>query len=178
MDQDAPATAAEQARTQRETAEAMIEHLRGRAPEPYQDRRPVARVIDVVGRRSGLPRPFGVNVTAIDGRLYVCSSTRSRDWVRNLLAAGRCRIERDAAGGGDTECRAVLVEGREAAVALATYLPQAGYRDPRLPFEPDAPVEEIVQHVHATAVLRLDPVDPVGPGAGAVRDDGDAALGT
>jgi deazaflavin-dependent oxidoreductase (nitroreductase family) len=166
MDQDVPADAAEQARARREAAQAMIEHLRARTPEPYQDRRPVARVIDVVGRRSGLPRPFGVNVTAIDGRLYVCSSTRSRDWVRNLLAAGRCRVERDAADGGDIERRPVLTEGREAAAALAVYLPQAGYRDPQLPFEPDAPVDEIVQHVHTTAVLRLDPVETSGPGAG------------
>ncbi|MER6144956.1 hypothetical protein ABT174_33825 [Streptomyces sparsogenes] len=158
-DQDDSANVAEQARAQREAAQAMIEQLRARTPEPYQDRRPVARVIDVAGRRSGLPRPFGVNVTSIDGRLYVCSSTRSRDWVRNLQAAARCRVERDAADGGDTERRPVMVEGREAAVALAVYLPQAGYRDPLLPFEPDAPVDEIARHVHKTAVLRLDPVD-------------------
>jgi deazaflavin-dependent oxidoreductase (nitroreductase family) len=144
---------------QREAAQAMIEQLRARTPEPYRDRRPVARVIDVVGRRSGLPRPFGVNVTTIDGHLYVCSSTRARDWVRNLLAAARCRIERDAADGGDTERRPVMVEGREAAVALAVYLPQAGYRDPQLPFEPDAGVDKISPHVPTKAVLRLDPVD-------------------
>ncbi|WP_346176557.1 hypothetical protein [Streptomyces cuspidosporus] len=39
------------------------------------------------------------------------------------------------------------------------YLPQAGYRGPLLPFEPDAPVDEIARHVHKTAVLRLDPAD-------------------
>ncbi|WP_306323929.1 MULTISPECIES: hypothetical protein [unclassified Streptomyces] len=159
MNQDASEDAAEQARAQQEAAQAMIDDLRSRPPEPYADRRPVPRVIDVVGRRSGLPRPFGVNVTAIDGHLYVCSSTRSRDWVRNLLAAGHCRVERDAPDGADTERRPVLAEGQEAATALAVYLPQTGYRDPRLPFEPDAPVDEIAQHVHATAVLRLDPVE-------------------
>jgi len=173
MDQDASVDVAEQVRDQREAAQAMIKHLRDRTPEPYQDRRPVARVIDVVGRRSGLPRPFGVNVTAIGGHLYLCSSTRARDWVRNLVAAGRCRVERDAADGGDTECRAVMVEGREAAVALAVYLPQAGYRDPQLPFEPDASVEEIARHVHTTAVLRLD---PLGPDAGEVREGGGALI--
>ncbi|MCK7626092.1 nitroreductase/quinone reductase family protein [Streptomyces sp. RS10V-4] len=161
MDQDASAqaNAAGRAGARSATAQAMIEHLRARTPEPYRDRRPVVRVINVVGRRSGRPRPFGVNVTAIDGRLYLCSSTRSRDWIRNLLAAGRCRVERDAADGSDTERRPVMVEGHEAARALAVYLPQAGYRDPQLPFEPDAPVEEIERHVHRTAVVRLDPVD-------------------
>jgi deazaflavin-dependent oxidoreductase (nitroreductase family) len=147
---------AAQAREQREAAQAMIEHLRAQKVEPYRDRHPVARVIDVVGRRSGVPRPFGVNVTALDGHLYICSSTRSRDWVRNLLAAGRCRVERDGPHGDDTERRAVLVEGREAATALATYLERSGYQDPRLPFEPGAPVREIERHVHRLAVLRLD----------------------
>lgn len=140
-----------------EAARNMIDQLRVRPVEPYADGRPVARVIDVVGRSSGEPRPFGVNVTALDGRLYVCSATRARDWVRNLVAAGRCRVERDGPGGSDTERRPVMVEGHEAARVLATYLPQAGYRDPLLPFAPEAPVEEIVRHVGRTAVLRLDP---------------------
>ncbi|GLY83041.1 hypothetical protein [Actinoallomurus iriomotensis] len=140
-----------------ETARKMIDRLRAEPVEPYADGRPVPRVIDVVGRRSGEPRPFGVNVTALDGRLYVCSATRARDWVRNLVAAGRCRVERDGPGGADTERRPVMVEGNEAARVLATYLPQVEYRDPLLPFAPDAPVEEILPHVGRTAVLRLDP---------------------
>ncbi|GLY66794.1 hypothetical protein Atai01_34130 [Amycolatopsis taiwanensis] len=134
----------------------MVEQLRARDPEPYQDRRPVARVINVVGRRSGASRPFPVNVTAIDGRLYVCSATRARDWVRNLLAAGQCRVERDGPDACDTERRPVLVDGHEAAAALAIYLPQAGYRDPLLPFELDASLDEIERHVDQVAVLRLD----------------------
>lgn len=162
MDQGTTSTPAEQAQRQREAAAAMIEQLRAQKPEPYHEHRPVPRVIDVVGRRSGLPRAFGVNVTAVDGHLYVCSSTRARDWVRNLLAAGHCRIERDGPDGGDTERRVVLVEGRQAARVLATYLPQAGYRDPLLPFEPDAPVEEIQRHVQHTAVLRLEPLPASG----------------
>ncbi|GAA4239026.1 hypothetical protein GCM10022254_57430 [Actinomadura meridiana] len=138
-------------------AQAMIEQLRAQEPPPYQEGQPVPRVIDVVGRRSGMPRPFGVNVTTVDGHLYVCSSTRARDWVRNLLAAERCRIERDAPGGNDTERRPVLVEGDQAARVLAIYLSASGHHDPELPFAPDAPIEEIKRHVHHTAVLRLDP---------------------
>ena len=158
MDQEASAHSAGQATGQREAARAMLEHLRTQMPEPYAERQPVARVIEVVGRRSGASRPFGVNVTAVDGRLYVCSSTRARDWVRNLLAAGYCRIERDGPEGRDTERRALLVEGREAARALVIYLAQSGYRDPQLPFDPDAPIDEIERYVHRTAVLRLDPL--------------------
>lgn len=145
---------------QRETNRAMVARMRASPSPPYQDRRPVPRVIDVVGRRSGRPRPFPVNITAVDGRLYACSATRARDWVRNLVAAGHCRIERDGPGGGDTERRPVLVDGREAAAVLAIYLPLAGFRDPLLPFEPDAPVEEIERHVGSVAVVRFDPVSP------------------
>lgn len=157
MDQDAAVRAAGQAGDQREANQVMLEHIRASEQVPYHDRQPVVRVIDVVGRRSGAPRPFPVNVTAVDGHLYVCSSTRSRDWVRNLLAAGWCRVERDGPGGGDTERRPVLMEGREAARVLAIYLARSGYRDPQLPFEPGASVDEIVRHVQRTAVLWLAP---------------------
>jgi hypothetical protein len=121
----------------------------------------LARGVRVVGvgaaGRGGVPRPFGVNVTAIDGHLYVCSATRDRDWVRNLLAAGRCRVERDGIDGEHTEHAPTMVEGHEAARALATYLPHLDYRDPQLPFEPDAPLDEIERHVGKAAVFRLDP---------------------
>jgi hypothetical protein len=126
-----------------------VARLRAQPVEPYEDRRPVPRVINVVGRVSGEPRPF-------DGRLYVCSATRARDWARNLLAAGRCQVERDGPEGVDTEREPVLVEGHEAAVALATYLPRAGYRDPALPYDLDAPIDVVERHVDRTLVVRLD----------------------
>ncbi|MEV5708757.1 nitroreductase/quinone reductase family protein [Actinoallomurus sp. NPDC052274] len=134
-----------------------ISRLRENAPGPYREGRPVPRVISVVGRRSGRPRPFPVNITPVDGRLYLCSATRRRDWVRNLLAAGRCTVERDGPHGADTDYVPVLVEGEEAARVMATYLPQAGYEDPQLPFAIDAPVEQITPHTTAIAVFRLDP---------------------
>ncbi len=136
----------------------MLEELRGSPVVPYAEGRPAARVVMVTGRRSGQPRPFGVNVTTVDGRHYACSATRERAWVRNLLAAGRCRIERDGADGSDTERVPVLVDGPEAARVLSIYLPQAGFRDPVLPYDLDAPVEEISRHLDHTAVIRFDPV--------------------
>lgn len=151
MEQDSVVRVAAQASNR-----AMVEQIRVEDSAPYLDRRPVRRVIDVPGRRTGVPRPFPINVTAVDGKLYLCSATRSRDWLRNLLAAGRCRVERDGPSGGDTVRHPVLVEGREAATVLVTYLPHAGYRDPALPFELDAPIDEIERHAHRTAVVRLD----------------------
>jgi hypothetical protein len=134
----------------------MVARLREQPVEPYRDGWPVPRVITVLGRRSGEPRPFGVNVTSVEGRLYICSATRDRDWVRNLLAAGACHIERDGGRGENTRRKPILVEGQEGALALSTYLPHVEYRDPLLPFAMDASVEEIERYVHMTAVFRLE----------------------
>jgi pimeloyl-ACP methyl ester carboxylesterase len=131
-----------------------VERIRAEPPLPYKERTPVNRVIAVHGRKTAKPRPFPVNVTMIGGRLYLCSSTRRRDWVRNLLATGGCVIEGDE----DGPRHPVLVEGREAAGVLAAYLSSSGYQDPELPFAPDASPEEILPHTTETAVFRLDPV--------------------
>lgn len=52
--------------------------------------------------------------------------------------------------------------------ALVIYLAESGYRDPELPFDPGAPVEEVERHVAQVAVLRLDPLPsprcPLNPG--------------
>lgn len=138
----------------------MIERLRRQEPEPYRDGPPVPRVIRVirvVGRRTGRPRPFPVNVTLLDGCRYLCSATRNRDRVKNLLAAGQCHIERDDRDLGHRTYRPIMVEGHQAAVVLAAYLPQIGYHDPQLPFDVDAPIAEMARAAHLTAVIRLDP---------------------
>lgn len=135
-----------------------LQDIRATPVVPYGEGRPVRRVVRVRGRRTGLPRPFGINVTRVGGGLYVCAPTRRRDWVRNLLSAGRCAVERDGPDGADAPYTATLVEGREAARALATYVPLTGYAGPELPFALDASLEEILPHTAATAVFRLDPV--------------------
>ncbi|MGI5205942.1 nitroreductase/quinone reductase family protein [Spirillospora sp. CA-108201] len=149
----------------REAAARAIEAIRAAPVEPYREGAPARRVVRTEGRRTGRTRPFGVNVTRVGGRLYLCSSHRRRDWVRNVVAAGRCTVERDGPGGTDADYSAVLVEGREAAEVLATYLPQAGFQDPELPFAVDASVAEIIPHAATTAVFRLDPLGvPAGAG--------------
>ncbi|WP_051467758.1 hypothetical protein [Actinomadura oligospora] len=144
----------------RAAAAQAIREVRAAPVQPYQEGKPAVRVVSVLGRRSGEPRPFGINVTMLDGRLYLCSAIRRRDWVRNLAAAGTCTIERDAPDGTDARYTAALIEGVEAARALAVYLPQAGYVDPELPFAADATLEEIAPHTASTTVFRLDPARP------------------
>ncbi|TDD66962.1 hypothetical protein E1293_38545 [Actinomadura darangshiensis] len=141
----------------REMMARAIEDIRAEPVQPYREGAPVRRVIRVRGRTTGRPRRFGINVTQVGGHLYLCSAIRRRDWVRNLIAAGRCTVERDGPDGADTDHASVLIEGAEAAAVLATYLPQAGYQDPELPFAVDAPITDITPHTTTTAVFRLDP---------------------
>lgn len=135
--------------------EQAIQSIRRAPAQPYREGGPARRVVVVAGRHSGCPRPFGINITQVGGKLYLCSATRRRDWVRNLLHAGRCTVEGDGPDGA-AEYVPVLIEGTEAARVLATYLPQSGYQDPELPFPADASAEQITPHTTATAVIRLD----------------------
>jgi hypothetical protein len=141
--------------TPRERNAHMIDRIRGGDPDPYQEGRHVLRVVSVPGRVTGAPRPWPIAITQVDGRHYVSAPNRRRDWVRNLLAAGACHVERDER----PERRAVLVEDDEAAVAVATYLGALGRPSTMWPFPSDAPAAEIRRHVGEIAVFRLDPVE-------------------
>ncbi|MEW2508500.1 MULTISPECIES: hypothetical protein [unclassified Amycolatopsis] len=116
-----------------------VEQVREAAVEPYVDGVPVSRVVDVVGRRSGEPRPVVLKVTPLDGRQYVCAPD-GRGWVRNLLAAGYCRVERDGPQGRDTVRRVRRVGDEEAQPVLEAQA--ANFPDGR-----------------PTTVLRLEPLD-------------------
>jgi deazaflavin-dependent oxidoreductase (nitroreductase family) len=61
---------------------------------PVAARAPGFAIVIHVGRRSGRVYRTPVNVFRDDGR-YVFALTygRDSDWVRNVLAAGRCEIE-------------------------------------------------------------------------------------
>ncbi|WP_020673507.1 hypothetical protein [Amycolatopsis nigrescens] len=129
----------------------MIEQIRQDPVLPAEEGRPAVRVASVPGRRSGLPRPFPVAVTRFDGLLHLCSHSRRADWVRNLLAAGRCVLERDG------EYRVELLGDDEAAVVVARYLPVAGFEPADLAFTIGAAAAEIRPHVTRFAVFRLHP---------------------
>lgn len=144
-------TAAGQPR--REINVTMVARIRQDSPRPYQEGRPVARVIVVPCRRTGLPRRFPISVNQFDGRLYLCSSSRDVDWARNLLAAGSGHVEGDE----PAERFPVLADGDETAEVIAKYLPVAGFEPDDLPYAIGAPVEEIRPHTARVAVFRLDP---------------------
>lgn len=47
-----------------------------------------SRVLEVKGRKSGLPRRTPVNLLELDGREYLVSPRGESEWVRNVRAAG------------------------------------------------------------------------------------------
>ena len=47
-----------------------------------------SRVLEVKGRKSGLPRQTPVNLLSLDGREYLVSPRGETEWVRNVRAGG------------------------------------------------------------------------------------------
>lgn len=127
----------------------MTAKIRGAEPDPYADGKYVLRIVEVPGRTTGEARPFPIAVTQVGGNRYLCAPNRTRDWVRNLLAAGHCTVERDA------DYSVELVGGDEGAPVIATYLSLLGRESTMWPFPGNASVEEIREHTDTTAVIKL-----------------------
>src|SRR2546430_15729223 len=53
-----------------------------------------SRVLEVTGRKSGLPRRTPVNLLTLDGHQYLVSPRGEGEWVRNVRAAGGRSEER------------------------------------------------------------------------------------
>src|SRR4030081_1078169 len=47
-----------------------------------------SRILEVTGRKSGLPRRTPVNLLTVDGHQYLVSPRGEGEWVRNVRAAG------------------------------------------------------------------------------------------
>jgi hypothetical protein len=132
-------------------AAAMIERIRSMPVAPYTEGGYVLRVLEVTGRHSGEVRATAIAVVQREDRRYLCAPNQSRDWVRNLLAAGSCRLAPN-----EPEYRAGLVEADEGAPVLDQYLGQLGRVSEEWPFEKGASIEEIAKNWDTMAVFRLE----------------------
>jgi hypothetical protein len=138
--------------TPRERNQFMIARIRSAdIPDPYREGGYVLRVLSVAGRVTGQPRSWPIAVVQLRGERYICAPNRRRDWVRNLLAAGWCRVE------GDNPARhaATVTEDDDAAAVVASYLHALGRPSTMWPFPSDAPADKIREHLHEIAVFRL-----------------------
>ena len=130
----------------------MLDKIRADAPKPHEEGRYVLRALTVPGRSSGLPHTVPMAVVQLDGLRYICAPDRQRDWVRNLLTAGRCELE----GEPSAEHRVTLVEDGDAARAVHTYLAAMGRPSTAWPFPSDAAPHVIEQHTSTIAVFRIE----------------------
>lgn len=79
-----------------------------------------SRVLEVPGRRSGLPRRVPVNLLELDGRSYLVSARGEGEWVRNVRAAGGHLTL--LLGRRREECVAVELPDSERVPVLRAYL--------------------------------------------------------
>jgi hypothetical protein len=131
----------------------MVARINSAPLAPYAEGKYVLRIIEVPGRVSGELRATPIAVVQLDDKRYLCAPNRRRDWVRNLLAAGTCKLAAD-----EPEYRVSLVDGAEGSPVVRTYLSQLGRVSEEWPFPGDSSVEEISKHADTTAVLRIDHV--------------------
>lgn len=135
----------------RDRNQQMLQRIRSQAPQPHREGHYALRVMTVEGRTSGKPRSVPIALMQLDGIQYVCSPDRRRDWVRNLLAAGRCLVEPD-----EHEVRqALLVEDARGAAAVARYLGRLPRVSDEWPFPGDAPPGRVLPFMRQIAVFQL-----------------------
>lgn len=129
----------------------MLERIRSQDPQPHREGYYALRVLTVAGRKTGEPRAVPIALMQLDRVQYVCSPDRRRDWVRNLLAAGRCTVSPD-----DHEARnALLVEDAAGAEAVARYLSRLPRVSDQWPFPGDAAPEQVLAFMGQIAVFQL-----------------------
>ena len=129
----------------------MIERVRSMPVAPYTEGGYVLRILEVAGRVSGEVRSTPIAVVQLNDRRYLCAPNHKRDWVRNLLAAGTCRLSPDEAA-----YTVGLVGAEEGAPVLSRYLEQLGRVSEEWPFEKGAPIEDIAAHWDTMAVFRVE----------------------
>jgi hypothetical protein len=130
----------------------MIARISGKPLQPHREGGYALRILEVRGRRTGQVHQVPIAVTQVSGQRYLTAPNRERQWVRNILDSGECRIV------GDGPARAVLVEGEEAARVIKTYLSvlDIPFATAAFPVDPGEPIERIAGHTGQTAVFRLE----------------------
>ncbi len=98
---------------------ALVERLLSTAPGPLAEGGYSLRVLQTVGRRTGLAHRNPVGVLRRLGSAYLVCPDRSRDWVQNLLAQPGCLVR---AGDELEQLRAIPVVGGEAGGTVGAYL--------------------------------------------------------
>ncbi len=89
-----------------------------RVARPIWLRVEIAAVLEVPGRRTGMPLRVTLIAWEVDGTWYLLSQYGDSDWVRNLRAAGRGELRRK---GRSEAFNALEVDGDERDQVIATF---------------------------------------------------------
>lgn len=116
-----------------------------------QPRRWVA--LEVVGRKSGLPRQFPIGLTDRDGRWYAVSMLGECAWTRNVRAAGGQVV---LVRRGRHPVRLVEVPVEQRAPIVRTYLRQVPGGRPHIPVDYREPVEAFEAVAAQTPVFLVE----------------------
>jgi deazaflavin-dependent oxidoreductase (nitroreductase family) len=115
-----------------------------------------SRVLEVPGRKSGLPRQVPVNLLTFDGHQYLVSARSEGEWVRNVRAAdGHLDL---LLGRGREHRRAVEVADDDRVPVLRAYLRRwkAEVRTFFNGIGPDSSDAEIRAIAHRHPVFRVE----------------------
>lgn len=138
----------------------MVVRLLAHPPEPLAEDGLALRILETRGRASGRSRYTPLGVLQSGGSWWLIAPERGRDWVRNLLAHPGCAV---MAGNQYHARNAVPIEDRQGAVIVARYLSVASapWARQAFPVGPNTAEVEIVAHMPAMAVFRLDRAERV-----------------
>lgn len=128
-------------------------------PAPYEDGGYVRRVIEIRGRSSGQVHGVPIAVITLEGRQYIVSPRRNRNWVKNLLKHPDCLLRsRDTR---DPRHATLVSESDRVTDVVSTYvaLMNAPWAIAQFPFPADASRDQIQQAAASVAVFELKPSD-------------------
>lgn len=135
----------------------MADSILAADPAPYREGGYVRRVVAIRGRRSGDVHAVPIAVVTLDGRNYIISPTRARNWVRNIIEDPSCFLRsRDTS----EPVTAIPINDPEAVAAVvATYLAlmNAPWAVAQFPFPADASHAQIAHAAAQVAVFELKP---------------------
>jgi deazaflavin-dependent oxidoreductase (nitroreductase family) len=110
-------------------------------------------VIFTTGRTSGETRSTPVDLTRVDGEVYVVGIYGPKSWVLNLRADPACRVR---GKGGETAYTAVELPAAEGAPVLRQYLRESSLVRDYQDVGPDASDEAMEAAAADRPVFRLD----------------------
>jgi deazaflavin-dependent oxidoreductase (nitroreductase family) len=119
---------------------------------------PGAHLLSVPGRKSGMMRTTPIYVLRYEGQRWLVAGYAGSDWVKNIRAAGWCRLIHDR-----TEERVGIVEEEDLAIrarVLREFVRRAPGAKRGYSMSPDAPLEAFARIVLLHPIFRATTPPP------------------